>query len=80
MIFGFFLLAILGIIWFLFIAGWLWKIFLGIGGWIGIDYVLSSYIPESKHTLLTIFGSSVSWAATIASVVLLMAMFHTKEN
>jgi hypothetical protein len=80
MFFGILLLGIICVLWLLLIAGWIWKIFLGIGGWIGITYVLSSYLPESKNVCLTISGMSVSWATTIASVVLFMSMLHTKGN
>jgi hypothetical protein len=79
MAFGIFLLVIIFIMWQLLVKGWLWKIMIGIFGWLGMYMVLISCMPGSRHTCLTVLGGNVSWAATLSTIVLIMAMLHTKE-
>ena len=73
------LLFIIFIMWQLLVKGWLWKITIGIFGWAGMYWALSYYIPGSSNQCLTIAGASVSWAATLPSIVLFMSMLYTKE-
>lgn len=74
---GIVLLLIIGLIWALFVEGWLWKIILFFAGWFGIFVGLSIYVPESKATVM-IFDCPVSWAAVVATGICLMALLTTK--
>lgn len=73
------LLIIIFALYKLLVEGWLWKIILGIFGWIGLYWALLEYFPESKNTCLTFQTWNICWAAAIASVVLIMAMFNTES-
>lgn len=79
MAFGFLLLTIIFILWQLLVEGWLWKLILGIFGWLGLHWALISYIPSSQNVCLTIFDSTFSWAVVLPSIVLFMSMLYTKE-
>lgn len=76
---GIVLLVVLALLWQLFVKGWLWKITLGIFGWLGMYWALIYYIPSTKNVCLTISGSSFSWAGVIPTIVLIMSMLYTKD-
>lgn len=76
-IFGIVLLLIIIILWALLVKGLLWKLILAIAGWFAIHIWLSTYDWSSSG--ITIFGSIINWAIVIPSLIVLMAMAHTKE-
>jgi len=78
MIFGIILLVIIGLLWALFVEGWLWKVVLFFAGGFGIYIGLKIYVPESVHTALVFSGTEVSWAALVAVGVLVMALLTTR--
>lgn len=79
MVFGFFLLVIIIILWLFFIEGWIWKMALGIFGWLGMYWALINHIPSSQSACISLSGSNFSWATVIPTIVLFMAMAYTKE-
>lgn len=76
---GIVLLVIIIILWQLFVNGWIWKITLGIFGWLGMYWALSHYFPSSTGVCMTISGTSFSWAGVIPTAVLFMSMFYTND-
>jgi len=74
---GIVLLIIIGLLWALFVEGWLWKIILFFAGWVGIWWALGHYVPESAATT-KIFDADVSWAAVVATGICIMALLTTK--
>lgn len=79
MVFGICLLVALYLLWVLLVKGALWKLILGIFGWLGMYWFLHAY-PILQHYPINIYGNTFSWAAIIPSVVVLLAMMHTKED
>lgn len=75
-------LAALLFIYFLYkmlVDGWLFKIILFFGGWIGIDVFLRVYVEGAKNTAITFSnGSSLSWAEVIPTVICLLALLCTR--
>jgi hypothetical protein len=77
---GIILLIALYILWKLFVDGWLFKIILAVFGWLGIYWYLSSYVEGATKTAITISSTEISWAAVIPSIVIIFAMFTSKEE
>ena len=78
MAFGLFMLLILYFIWILFSEGLLWKLLLGIFGFIGMKIYLETYVPFSLDTVMTIGTSDVRWSTLIPSIVVIMAMANVR--
>jgi hypothetical protein len=78
MVFGVCLLIAIYLLWVLLIKGALWKLTLGVFGWLGMYWFLSS-VPMLHHCPLTFSGQSFSWASIIPTVVVLLALAHTRE-
>jgi hypothetical protein len=79
MIIGLFFLFLIAIVWFLFIAGFLWRLILFVGGWFGIYALLRIYVPTSAHIALTFGGDAYSWAAVIPTIICIMCLLTTRE-
>ena len=80
MSFAIIFLIIIFIMWKLLVKGWLWKLTLGIFGWLGMYWALNYYIPSSRSECLVLAGSSMSWSVVLPSIVLFMSMLYTKEE
>ena len=72
------------VLWKLFIDGWLYKMILFPGGWLGIYLGLRIYVGGAMKTALTLGSGpdaiTLSYAATIASVILFLALLTTKVS
>ena len=66
-------------IWNLLIQGLLWKMIIGIFGWIGIYKTLVEYVPQTKSICFTFSGKSFSWCEIIPTFILLMAILYKKD-
>lgn len=73
------IIAIIFFLWNLLTQGLLWKIIIGIFGWIGIYKTLIEYMPQSKEICFIFSNKSFSWAEIIPTFILLMAMMYTKK-
>lgn len=80
MVLGIILLISIFILWKLFVEGWLFKIILAVFGWVGMYWYLSSYIEGATKTAITASSTEISWAALIPTIVIIFAMFTTKEE
>lgn len=78
MIFGISLLAILYVIYALFVRGILWKLILFFAGWFGIRYLLITYLPSSQHIALTFAASNMTWATLVATGICILALLTSK--
>jgi len=78
MVFGIFLLLIIFIFWLLFIRGYLFKLILFIGGWIGIYGFLMLKVPESHSIAFMAAGHDYSWAFVIPTGICLMCLLTSK--
>jgi len=78
--FGIVLLIIIYGAYVLLIKGVLWKIIVGIFGWFGMFIFLEMYFPDSKADCLTFSNSSFSWSVVIPTIIVLLAMFYTKDE
>jgi hypothetical protein len=76
---GIFFLVIIAIAWFLFVAGFLWRLILFVGGWVGVYVLLRVYIPDSAHIALTLGSTPISWAAVIPTIICIMCLLTTKK-
>jgi hypothetical protein len=79
MLFGLILLAIIYLAYLLLIKGWLWKLIIFIGGWVGISVLLRAYIPNSSHICFTFDDISFSWATVIPTVICILVLAHTES-
>jgi len=70
------LLVGLYIIYLLLIKGWLWKLILGVFGWLGMYWYLSG-IPACQSYPFN--NDTFTWASVIPTIVILLAMAYTKE-
>ena len=70
------LLVALYLAYVLLIKGLLWKIILGVFGWLGMYWYLSGIPSFHAHPFN---NDTFTWAAAIPTVVILLAMFYTKE-
>lgn len=77
MIFAAALLVALYLLWVLLFSGALFKIILFGAGWVGLYYLIEVYFPDS-HSLVPIGSYQVSWAAIIATSIVIMGMATTK--
>ena len=80
MILGVVAMAIIAVLYFLLIRGWLWKSILFFGGWFGIRYLLLTYWTGSEKTALIFDQYNVCWATLVACVVCFMALLTTKDH
>lgn len=80
MIFGLLLLVIIYLLYIFLVKGLLWKIIIAFGGWFGIMIGLKYYIPESSKECINFSGHSFSWAVIMPTIIILLAMFHTKDE
>ena len=78
MVFGLCALFAVYLLWVLLIKGALWKMALGFFGWLGMYWFLGSY-HDMQSCPLTVSGYTFSWAAIVPTVVVLLALAHTKE-
>lgn len=79
MILGIVALVCLYVIWVLFVDGWLWKLILLVAGWVGVRLLLLTYWPGSEHIFMVVSSHPISWAATIASGICVMALLTTRD-
>lgn len=63
----------------LLIKGVLWKIMVGIFGWLGMYWVLNS-MYDTRTFGITISGHIISWSLIIPTVIILLALLHTKDE
>jgi hypothetical protein len=77
--FSIFLLIVIIFLWKLLVEGLLWKIIIGIFGWIGLYTFISQSFHSSKNTCIVFAGSHFSWSIVIPTIILFMAMLYTKE-
>lgn len=77
MIFAAALLIALYLLWVLVFSGALFKIILFGAGWFGLYYLIEIYFPGSR-SLVPIGSYQVSWAAIIATGIVIMGMATTK--
>lgn len=75
----FIMIAAISFIWVLLSQGLLWKIIVGIFGWLGMYWALVSNFPASNTIFFESAHNSFSWAQVIPTIVLVLAMFYTKE-
>lgn len=80
MVLGTVLLLIIGLAWFFLIRGWLWKSILFFAGWVGIHYVLDSYVPGASQTAMIFAHYAVSWSSLMATIVCAMVLLTTKAG
>lgn len=71
------LIIVLYLLYVLLVKGALWKIILAAFGWFGMYWYLNT-IPECHAHPFN--NDSFSWAATIPTIVVLLAMAYTKEE
>jgi hypothetical protein len=79
MLFGALMLSIIGILWFLLVKGFLWKMILFFAGWVGIYFLLLRYVDGSNHIILTLGTYQMSWAALIPTVICFLCLLTTKD-
>jgi hypothetical protein len=79
MIFWIIVLAFIYLVWLLLFKGFLWKLILFFGGWVGIYVLLRTNFPDSAHTAITLAGGTYSWAAVIPTVICILALAHTES-
>jgi hypothetical protein len=79
MIFGLILLFAIYLLYLLLIKGFLWKLIIFVGGWVGIYVILKAYIPEASKIAITIAGSQYSWAAVIPTIICILCLAHTES-
>jgi hypothetical protein len=70
-------LIIIYILYALLVKGLLYKIILGVFGWIGMYWYLSDIEDFQTYPFN---NDTITWAALVPTVILLMAMAHTKEE
>lgn len=80
MAFGLFMLLVIYFIWVLFSEGLLWKLLLGIFGFIGMKIYLEAYISFSHNTALSFSGFDFSWSTIIPTIIVIMAMANVRGN
>ena len=73
------ILIALFLIYKLLISGWLWKILMGIFGFLGMFWTMKNYIPHSGAICLTVGSYPLSWAIVVPMIILLITMIYTKE-
>ena len=71
------LLAVLYLIYVLLIKGALWKIIIGIAGWIGIYQYLSTIDAFCEYPFN---NDTFTWAMIIPTIILILAASYTKED
>ncbi len=71
------LLVVIYILYVLLVKGLLWKIILGVFGWLGMYWYLSGFPALQSYPL---DNNTFTWATTIPSLIILLAMLYTKEN
>lgn len=75
------LLIILAIfLWVLISQGLVWKIIVGVFGWIGMYVAMSQIFPKLSETYFIIQNNKISCAIIIPSIILIMAMLYSKNN
>lgn len=79
MSFGICLLLGIWILYMLLIKGWLWKLLVGLFGWIGMCVALNVYIPASSHHCLTFINHSFSWSEVIPMAIVILATLYTGD-
>ena len=67
-------------IWQLIIQGLIWKIIVGVFGWIGMYAAIAEFMPELNKAYLIIGQNKISWAIMIPSFILIMAMLYSKND
>lgn len=70
------LLVVLYIIYVLLIKGLLWKLILGVFGWLGMYWYLSGISACQSYPFN---NDTFTWSSVIPTVVILLAMAYTKE-
>ncbi len=78
MVFGICLLVAIYLLWVLLIKGALWKLTLGIFGWFEMYRFLGT-VPAFRICPINISGNTFSWAFIVPTVVVLLALAHTRE-
>ena len=63
----------------LLIKGYLWKIIICISGWFGIYICLITY-TSCDETGIIAFDTLITWATIIPTIIVLLAMAHTREE
>lgn len=79
--FGLMMLAIIFLLWKLFVDGWLWRIILFFAGWFGIYVGCYCYIDGASNTAITIGTDNpitLSWAFVVPSIICFLALLTTK--
>jgi hypothetical protein len=66
------------ILYVLLVKGWLWRGIIGIFAWVGMFLCLSSYIPQSHQTCITIITYPINWATMVPTLILLLGIITTK--
>lgn len=77
MFLGLVMLAIIYFLYVLIVRGTLWRIIIAFFGWIGMYLVLAT-IPGCREYPL--HNDSITWAALIPTLVILLAMATTREE
>lgn len=80
MMLAFLALIAIYILWVLLARGFLWKLILGIGGWFGIYVFLGTYVSGAADSGITVWDTLISWAAVVPTIIVILAMAHTKEE
>ena len=66
-------------LWSILVQGMLWKMIIGVFGWLGMYWSLLLYFPASKHACFVFSGGHVSWAQVIPTIVVLMGILYRKD-
>ena len=70
------LIVIIYFLYVLLVKGLLWKIILGIFGWLGMYWYLNTF--EAFHEF-PFNNDTISWAVAIPTIIVLLAMAYTKS-
>lgn len=73
-------LTMIFFIWKLIAQGLIWKIIVGVFGWIGMYAAIIQFAPKLDKLYLTIGSNKISWSMLVPSFILVMAMLYTEND
>ncbi len=78
MVFGIAMLVVIYVLWVLLVKGALWKLILGGFGWFGVYMFLSIQFHLDRESPFK--DNSMSWAAIIPTILVILVLASTKDE